>query len=91
MRSAQRVIETLAANGVTANCLHPGFVTTNLGQRRSGVFGLMVRVAMLFAERVVYSKILAKLGGRLKYAMSAMSWATPMSRRSVECSCTMRA
>jgi len=41
----------LAASGVTANCLHPGFVSTNLGQRRSGVFGLMVRVAMLFAGK----------------------------------------
>jgi NAD(P)-dependent dehydrogenase (short-subunit alcohol dehydrogenase family) len=41
----------LTASGVTANCLHPGFVTTNLGQRRSGLFGLMVRVAMLFAGK----------------------------------------
>jgi NAD(P)-dependent dehydrogenase (short-subunit alcohol dehydrogenase family) len=41
----------LASSGVTANCLHPGFVTTNLGQRDSGVFGLMVRASMLFAGR----------------------------------------
>ena len=41
----------LAGTGVTANCLHPGFVATGLGQRRGGPFGLMVRVSMLFAGR----------------------------------------
>ena len=39
----------LAGTGVTANCLHPGFVRTNLGQRGGGVFGGLVRLAMLFA------------------------------------------
>jgi NAD(P)-dependent dehydrogenase (short-subunit alcohol dehydrogenase family) len=39
----------LAGTGVTANCLHPGFVRTNLGQRGGGVFGRLVRFAMLFA------------------------------------------
>jgi NAD(P)-dependent dehydrogenase (short-subunit alcohol dehydrogenase family) len=41
----------LAGTGVTANCLHPGFVATGLGQRDSGIFGLMVRFSMLFAGR----------------------------------------
>jgi NAD(P)-dependent dehydrogenase (short-subunit alcohol dehydrogenase family) len=41
----------LAGTRVTANCLHPGFVTTNLGQRDGGIFGIMVRIAMLFAGR----------------------------------------
>ncbi len=41
----------LAGTGVTANCLHPGFVATGLGQRGSGMFALMVRFAMLFAGR----------------------------------------
>jgi NAD(P)-dependent dehydrogenase (short-subunit alcohol dehydrogenase family) len=41
----------LAATGVTANCLHPGFVATNLGQRSGGLFGNLVRIAMLFAGR----------------------------------------
>ncbi len=41
----------LAGTGVTANCLHPGFVATGLGQRDSGMFALMVRFAMLFAGR----------------------------------------
>jgi NAD(P)-dependent dehydrogenase (short-subunit alcohol dehydrogenase family) len=41
----------LAGTGVTANCLHPGFVTTGLGQRNSGFFGVMVGLAMLFAGR----------------------------------------
>jgi NAD(P)-dependent dehydrogenase (short-subunit alcohol dehydrogenase family) len=41
----------LAGTGVTANCLHPGFVATGLGQRRGGIFGSVVRFAMLFAGR----------------------------------------
>jgi NAD(P)-dependent dehydrogenase (short-subunit alcohol dehydrogenase family) len=39
----------LAGTGVTANCLHPGFVATGLGQRGAGFFGTMVRLAMVFA------------------------------------------
>jgi NAD(P)-dependent dehydrogenase (short-subunit alcohol dehydrogenase family) len=39
----------LAGAGVTANCLHPGFVATGLGQRTGGIFGRVVRLAMLFA------------------------------------------
>src|SRR6266436_3805741 len=41
----------LAGTGVTANCLHPGFVATGLGQRAGGLFGRLVRFAMLFAGR----------------------------------------
>jgi NAD(P)-dependent dehydrogenase (short-subunit alcohol dehydrogenase family) len=41
----------LAGTGVTANCLHPGFVATNFGQRNNGLFGAAVRVAMLFAGK----------------------------------------
>jgi NAD(P)-dependent dehydrogenase (short-subunit alcohol dehydrogenase family) len=41
----------LAGTGVTANCLHPGFVATNFAQRDSGVFGWGMRLAMLFAAR----------------------------------------
>lgn len=41
----------LAGTGVTANCLHPGFVATGLGQRSGGVFGALVRVAMQFGRR----------------------------------------
>ena len=33
----------LEGTGVSANCLHPGVVGTNLGSGVSGVFGLMVR------------------------------------------------
>jgi NAD(P)-dependent dehydrogenase (short-subunit alcohol dehydrogenase family) len=39
----------LAGTGVTANCIHPGFVTTGLGQRRGGLFGAAVRVFFMFA------------------------------------------
>jgi NAD(P)-dependent dehydrogenase (short-subunit alcohol dehydrogenase family) len=38
-----------AGAGVTANCLHPGFVATGLGQRTGGIFARVVRLAMLFA------------------------------------------
>jgi len=41
----------LAGTGVTANCLHPGFVATGLGQRDGGAFALAVRFSMLFASR----------------------------------------
>src|SRR5260370_23679764 len=41
----------LAGTAVTANCLHPGFVATGLGQRRTGSFGSVVRFVMLFAGR----------------------------------------
>jgi NAD(P)-dependent dehydrogenase (short-subunit alcohol dehydrogenase family) len=41
----------LAGTGVTVNCLHPGFVTTNLGQRAGGVFGIVARLAMMFGGR----------------------------------------
>jgi retinol dehydrogenase 12 len=41
----------LAGTGVTANCLHPGFVATGLGQRAGGIFGLAVRLTMLLAGR----------------------------------------
>jgi len=39
----------LAVTGVTANCLHPGFVKTGLGQRTGGFFGAVVRVFLTFA------------------------------------------
>jgi NAD(P)-dependent dehydrogenase (short-subunit alcohol dehydrogenase family) len=41
----------LAETGVTANCLHPGFVATGLGQRDSMIFGTVVRLSMLFAAK----------------------------------------
>jgi NAD(P)-dependent dehydrogenase (short-subunit alcohol dehydrogenase family) len=41
----------LAGSGVVANCLHPGFVATNFGQRDAGLFGWGMRLAMLFAAR----------------------------------------
>jgi NAD(P)-dependent dehydrogenase (short-subunit alcohol dehydrogenase family) len=37
----------LQGTGVTANCLHPGFVSTSLGQRDNPLLGLLVRLAML--------------------------------------------
>jgi len=40
----------LAGTGVTANCLHPGFVATGLAQRDGGLFAIMVRLSMLFAR-----------------------------------------
>ena len=36
----------LAGAGVTANCLHPGFVATGLGQRDNRWLGVLVRMAM---------------------------------------------
>lgn len=40
----------LAGTGVTANCLHPGFVATGFGNNNGGVYGLGIRLAKrLFA------------------------------------------
>src|SRR4030095_459719 len=39
----------LQGTGVTANCLHPGFVATRFGDTTSGVGGLLFRVIKLFA------------------------------------------
>jgi NAD(P)-dependent dehydrogenase (short-subunit alcohol dehydrogenase family) len=36
----------LAGTGVTANCLHPGFIATGLGQRDNVLLGIAVRFAM---------------------------------------------
>jgi NAD(P)-dependent dehydrogenase (short-subunit alcohol dehydrogenase family) len=38
----------LDGTGVTANCLHPGFVRTDLGRDVSGVMGLVVRLVLPF-------------------------------------------
>ncbi|MDC7786465.1 SDR family NAD(P)-dependent oxidoreductase [Rhodoplanes sp. TEM] len=39
----------LAGTGVTANCLHPGFVATGFGDNNRGLYGLGIRIAKLFA------------------------------------------
>jgi NAD(P)-dependent dehydrogenase (short-subunit alcohol dehydrogenase family) len=52
----------LAGTNVTANCLHPGFISTGLGQRDNFFLGIAVRLAMALrakpleqgAERIVY-------------------------------------
>jgi NAD(P)-dependent dehydrogenase (short-subunit alcohol dehydrogenase family) len=51
----------LQGTGVTANCLHPGFVSTRFGDASGGVLAVGVRVAKLFAispergaETIVY-------------------------------------
>ncbi|HEX7969447.1 MAG TPA: SDR family oxidoreductase [Stellaceae bacterium] len=51
----------LAGSGVTANCLHPGFVATRFGNNNSGFFNIGIRIAKLFAispekgaETIVY-------------------------------------
>ena len=48
-------------NGLTANCLHPGFVATRFGDQSGGMFASVVRVAKTFAispergaETIVY-------------------------------------
>jgi len=39
----------LAGTGVTANCLHPGFVATRFGDRAGGLMSLIIRGAKRFA------------------------------------------
>lgn len=51
----------LAGSGITANCLHPGFVATRFGNQSGGVLSLAIRLAKNFAltpeqgaETIVY-------------------------------------
>ena len=39
----------LAGTGITANCLHPGFVATRFGDASGRVFSHVIRIAKLFA------------------------------------------
>lgn len=39
----------LAGTGITANCLHPGFVATRFGSQAGGLIGLLLGVAKNFA------------------------------------------
>jgi NAD(P)-dependent dehydrogenase (short-subunit alcohol dehydrogenase family) len=39
----------LAGRGVTANCLHPGFVATRFGNRTGGLISFGIRIAKCFA------------------------------------------
>ena len=41
--------ERLQGRGVTANCLHPGFVRSQFGMRTNGLLAAGIRVARLFA------------------------------------------
>jgi retinol dehydrogenase 12 len=47
----RELAKRLSGTGVTANCLHPGFVRTRLGQRDGGLLGIVIKFAMLFAGR----------------------------------------
>jgi NAD(P)-dependent dehydrogenase (short-subunit alcohol dehydrogenase family) len=69
--------------GVTANCLHPGFVSTRFGDQSGGFFEQIVRAAKLFAispqkgaETIVYlasSEAVANLSGDYFYKCRATS------------------
>lgn len=67
----------LTGTGVTANCLHPGFVATRFGDQSGGVFSVVVRIAKGFAlspqkgaETLIYlasSPDVAKVTGKYFY------------------------
>ncbi|HYL39413.1 MAG TPA: SDR family oxidoreductase [Bryobacteraceae bacterium] len=57
----RELARTLAGTGVTANCLHPGFVATRFGDQSGGLLSPAVRLAKTFAispekgaETIVY-------------------------------------
>jgi NAD(P)-dependent dehydrogenase (short-subunit alcohol dehydrogenase family) len=66
-----------SGTGVTANCLHPGFVSTRFGDESGGVFGHIIRAAKLFAispekgaETIIYlasSEAVTKISGAYFY------------------------
>jgi NAD(P)-dependent dehydrogenase (short-subunit alcohol dehydrogenase family) len=45
----RELARSLASTGVTANCLHPGFVATRFGDQSGGAFSYAVRIAKAFA------------------------------------------
>jgi NAD(P)-dependent dehydrogenase (short-subunit alcohol dehydrogenase family) len=61
----------LAGTGVTANCLHPGFVKTSFGDNNRGFWGIGIRLGKLFAaisiprgaETPVYLASAPEVGG----------------------------
>ncbi len=61
----------LGGTGVTANCLHPGFVDTRFGDRSGGILSWVVRVAKILAispekgaETIVYLAAAPDVAGR---------------------------
>ena len=61
----------LAGTGVTANCLHPRFVRTSLGQNNGELMRYLIKLAMLFAgdpekgaESIVYLATAPQLAGQ---------------------------
>jgi NAD(P)-dependent dehydrogenase (short-subunit alcohol dehydrogenase family) len=68
----RKLARRLHGTGVTANCLHPGFVATRFGDQSGGLFSHLVSFAKLFAiaETVVYlasSPEVAQTTGRYFY------------------------
>jgi NAD(P)-dependent dehydrogenase (short-subunit alcohol dehydrogenase family) len=71
----------LAGAGVTANCLHPGFVATRFGDQSGGALSFAVRAAKLFAispekgaETIIYlasSPEVANVSGKYFYKCRA--------------------
>jgi NAD(P)-dependent dehydrogenase (short-subunit alcohol dehydrogenase family) len=60
-----------SGKGVTANCLHPGFVATRFGDGSGGLLSRVVRIAKTFAispekgaDTIVYLASSAEAGGR---------------------------
>jgi NAD(P)-dependent dehydrogenase (short-subunit alcohol dehydrogenase family) len=47
----RELAKRLAGTGVTANCLHPGFVATGLGQRDNGLVNAIIWVVFRFAAK----------------------------------------
>jgi len=45
----RELAQRLAGSGVTANCLHPGFVATGFGDNNRGFWGIGIRLGKMFA------------------------------------------
>jgi NAD(P)-dependent dehydrogenase (short-subunit alcohol dehydrogenase family) len=47
----RELAKRLTGTGITANCLHPGFVATGLGQRDNGLVNAIIWIVFLFASK----------------------------------------
>ena len=80
----RELAKRLAGTGVTANCLHPGFVGTRFGQNNAGFMGWAIKIAQNFAltpeqgaETIIYLSSSDDVAGKTGGYYEKKALATP--------------